>query len=274
MAYRPNLRVPYGYGTATKTLAEIRVIMAEHHHPEYIERFLAWLDWCDGLVGFGGGWRATQPSKPGFAPDGKSFHQTQTYASGRKAASAVDVVRINPKIAQGGVHLTVRWSDVPKQGTTEAKTWGVHANVDQGANPEPWHIQPVEQDGWQTWVNQGRPELKAGYPFPGRDNGGPPPPPPPPPTDIYPPTDTPKGASLVNPLVLRYGGTPTGGWSGYYSPDGGTTMLPVRSMHHANQLLALGAIDGKKLTRVTNWNDVTHTNNLEELDEWLTPGRD
>lgn len=179
MAYRHDLRVPFLYGTATITLRDLRFHMiAEDQDPEYVERFIAWLDWCGGLIGYGGGTRDVQPDKPGFAPDGKSFHLRQLYASGVKRSSAVDVVRLNPT---GGKHLTVRWSDVPVQGSDQARVWGVHANVDQGTNPEAWHIQPIERDGWQTWVDAGRPGLRANYPFPGRGGVTPPPPPPPPP---------------------------------------------------------------------------------------------
>lgn len=77
------------------------------------------------------------------------------------------------------------------------------------------------------------------------------------------------------PLVLRYGGTPTSNWSGYFSFDG-ITRQSVRGMHHAKQLVRLGAIDARTGDPVENdnWSDVTHTVNAEELDEWLTPGRD
>lgn len=80
---------------------------------------------------------------------------------------------------------------------------------------------------------------------------------------------------MGKPLVLRYGGTPTENWSGYFTFDG-INRHGVRGMHHAAQLVALGAIDAKRAVPVTSptWADVTHTTSLEELDEWLTPGRD
>lgn len=269
MSYRPDLRVPYRYETSTITLFSLRLrMLAEDQDPEYVERFIAWLDWCGGLVGYGGGTRDVQPDKPGFAPDGQSFHLRQLYGDGRRHSSAVDVVRLNPN---GGDHLTVRWTDVPKQGTQEARTWGVHANVDQGTNPEAWHIQPIERDGWQSWVNVGRPGLRANYPFPGRNVTPTPPPPPPPPIPV--PTDTPRRGRTMKAVVLRYGGTPDGGWAGYYSLDL-VTRLPVTSMHGANLLMTLGAVDAKTGQAVTNWGQVTHTTNAEELDEWLTPNRD
>lgn len=76
-------------------------------------------------------------------------------------------------------------------------------------------------------------------------------------------------------LVLRYGGTPQGGWSGYYSLDGGITRHGVKSMHQAALLVALGAVDAKTGKNVTSpsWADVTHTTKLAELDAWLTPGK-
>lgn len=101
-------------------------------------------------------------------------------------------------------------------------------------------------------------------------------PPPPTPAPGPPPVTTPTGvATMGAPLVLRYGGTPTANWSGYFSFDG-ITRHGVRGMHHAAQLVALGAIDAKTGKPVLSgaWSDVTHTTNAEELDEWLTPGRD
>lgn len=152
---RQNLKTPYGYSTATRTLAEVESLLLQHYHPEYVDRFVHWLDDKDGLIGVGGHWRRTQPDKPGFAPDGQSFHQDQYYADGFVGACAVDVVKANP----GGKHIAVSWSDVPTQGTDEAKRYGVHANV----TGEAWHIQPVEIDGWASWRNAGSPAPKPNY---------------------------------------------------------------------------------------------------------------
>ena len=110
-----------------------------------------------GLVGIGGSWRATgsQPDKPGFAPEGKSFHQDQHFASGMVKFCAVDLVCRN----NGLVHRAPRWDEVPVQGSADAKFWGVHCNVSN----ESWHMQPIEIDGWLSWVNAGRPDLEIGY---------------------------------------------------------------------------------------------------------------
>jgi hypothetical protein len=122
-----------------------------------------------------------QPTGDTFAPAGKSFHQDQapeplTYSDGFRGACAVDVVKRNP----GRIHAGVSWADVPAQASAEALRWGVHANVDQGAMPEPWHIQPVEIDGWSSWMIAGRPAPRPNYPLP---NDKPPPPPPTPPSE-------------------------------------------------------------------------------------------
>jgi len=75
--------------------------------------------------------------------------------------------------------------------------------------------------------------------------------------------------------VLKYGGTPTSGWTGFYSSDG-VNRLGCTGMNHAGLIVALGAIDARTHKPVTqeNWSDVTWTNKPEELDEWLTPGKD
>lgn len=275
MTYDPKLLVPFGYGTALRTLEQVRAWLLEHHHPEYVERLVAWLSSKGGKIGVGGGWRAggAQPNKPGFAPEGKSFHQDQNFADGFCGAAAVDLVARNG----ASVHRAPTWNEVPAQGSAEAKTWGVHCNVGSPGQvgSEPWHIQPIELDGWQTWWNQGRPAPRPNYPFPGRGAPTPPPPPDPKP-EPAPAVDPPTGkGTTMKTLVLRYGGTPTANWSGYYSLDGGITRHAVKSMHHAALLVALGAVDAKTGKNVTSptWADVTHTTKQSELDAWLTPGK-
>lgn len=162
MAYNPELRTPFGYGTGHVTLGELRDWLLVHHHPEYVRRLLAWLTHKGGFIGVGGGYREVQPTKDGFAPEGKSFHQNQTFADGFVGAAAVDLVVVNGSNA----HRAPRWSDVPAQGSTEARTWGVHCNVPG----EPWHMQPIEIDGWQSWKDAGSPAPVAGYPLPGESS--------------------------------------------------------------------------------------------------------
>lgn len=163
-----DLIVPHGYGTATRRLAaEVRPWLLEHHHPEYVARLVAWLAKQDGLIGVGGGWRAVQPDRPGFAPKGRSFHGDQRFASGFVGAAAVDLVARNGNAG----HRAPSWDEVPRQGSTEATRWGIHCNV----GGESWHCQPIEIDGWRSWVDNGRPDPRAGYPFPGRGQAPPPP---------------------------------------------------------------------------------------------------
>lgn len=168
MMFRADLHVPFGYGRQLVTLGWLRTWLLEHHHPEFVDRLVAWLDSQDGRVGVGGGWRAggAQPNKPGFAPEGKSFHQDQNFDDGFCGAAAVDLVVRNGD----NVHRAPTWGEVLAQGTVEAARWGVHCNVGVPGQvgSEPWHMQPVELDGWQTWWNQGRPSPVPGYPFPGR----------------------------------------------------------------------------------------------------------
>lgn len=163
-----TLFVPFGYGKDWRDIDWMRDWLLEHHHPEYVRRLCAWLEHKNGMIGVGGGWRddGSQPDEPGFAPEGKSFHQNQAFADGFVGAAAVDVVRADPA---GGIHQTVSWSDVPNQDSADAATWGVHANVNAGPTPEAWHIQPVEIDGWDSWNDCGCPAPAAGYPLPGTE---------------------------------------------------------------------------------------------------------
>jgi hypothetical protein len=149
---------PSGYNT---TMVPIDELFRRHHvdkmHPEYARRLRAWLISHNGKMGIGGSWRDVQPTKPGFAPDGQSFHQSQRFASGRVAFCAVDLVHVNP----GKVHRSPAWAEVPKQGTAATKDFVLHCNV----TGEPWHIQPIEIDGWSSWANGGRKEPVANYPI-------------------------------------------------------------------------------------------------------------
>lgn len=178
MSFDPDLKIPWGYGTAYKRLDDVRAVLLVHYHPEYIRRLLAWLTSKGGAVGIGGTWRAggAQPDKPGFAPEGKSFHQDQAYNDGFVGACAVDLVASNGTL----VHRSPRWSEVPSQGSQTAVRWGVHCNI----STEPWHMQPVEIDGWLMWWNAGRPAPVIGYPIPGET-----PPPTPTPTPTPPEDD-------------------------------------------------------------------------------------
>jgi hypothetical protein len=190
---------PHGYG---RTLLGIDELFARHHvdkmHPEFARRLRAWLVAQGGQVGIGGSWRATgtQPDRPGFAPEGRSFHQYQTFNSGLVAFCAVDLVARNGS----GVHRAPHWAEVPARGSDDAKRWGVHCNIAS----ESWHMQPTEINGWLSWVNSGSRDPVSGYPLPSE------PLPPEPPTEerpmryvLKPPT----GAAPGSPWFLRWDGT-------------------------------------------------------------------
>lgn len=147
---------PNGYGNTLVTMEKMRSLHEPKMHPEFARRLFAWIESQKGHIGIGGGWRATgsQPDKPGFAPEGKSFHQSQSFPSGSFYA-AVDLVARNGS----SIHRSPNWNEVPKQGSTDAAFWGVHCNV----SSEAWHMQPIELDGWQGWVNAGRPDIEYGY---------------------------------------------------------------------------------------------------------------
>jgi hypothetical protein len=164
--------LPFGYGTEERSLDQVEARLLVNYHPEYVARLVAWMRSCDGRIGVGGGFRpdGTQPAKAGFAPAGKSFHQNQKYSDGFVGATAVDLVHRNP----GSKHRSPTWAEVPAQGSAEAAKWGLHCNVGTpGARgSEPWHIQPVEIDGHQSWLEANSPCPKAGYTFPGRNDSG------------------------------------------------------------------------------------------------------
>lgn len=211
---------PMGYGTQLVTMAQLRARHEPRMHPEFARRLFEWIEDQDGLIGIGGGWRATgsQPDKPGFAPEGESFHQNQRFPGGLWYA-AVDLVarndagllrRIfslngsaaNPDASTlkrlatvAKVHRAPTWSEVPPQGSDWAARVGVHANVGTpGARgSESWHVQPVELDGWGRWVNAGRPDLQSNYPTPGTTT---PPPPVVTPPEIIPPIGDMMGLEL------------------------------------------------------------------------------
>jgi hypothetical protein len=141
-------RFPDGYETRMLTLDELRAKHAPRMHPEFERRLFAWIEHKAGAVGIGGGFRTTQPDRPGFAPDGRSFHQLQRFASGISAYCAVDLVA--PDGPDGGhAHDGVTWAV-----SADAPEFGLHTFV----TGEPWHIQPIEIRGWQTWVAAGRPD--------------------------------------------------------------------------------------------------------------------
>lgn len=155
---------PSGYN---RTLLDIDALFVRHHvdkmHPEFARRLRAWLISMGGEVGIGGSWRddGSQPDKPGFAPEGKSFHQFQSFASGLIKFCAVDLVVRNG----AGVHRAPHWDEAPAQDSDEAARWGVHCNV----ATESWHMQPIEIDGWLRWDLAGRPDPVANYPIPEDD---------------------------------------------------------------------------------------------------------
>lgn len=152
---------PHGYGTRMVPIDELFTrSQVDKMHPEYARRLRAWIIAQRGRIGIGGAWRPAggQPDKPGFAPEGRSFHQTQRFRSGIEAFCAVDLVAVN----HGRVHRSPTWDEVPRKGSTEAKQWGLHCNV----KGEPWHMQPIEIDGYLTWTLRLRPEPAGNYPLP------------------------------------------------------------------------------------------------------------
>lgn len=168
---------PWGYQRALVTMERMKQLARwDLLEEETGQRVEAWLKSRGGVIGIGGAVRFFQPDLDGFAPDGESFHQLQRFHSGAERYCAFDLVVRNG----ASVHRAPRWAEVPKQGSghVDIKNYGVHCNVDG----EPWHMQPIEIDGWATWVRNGRPHPNGNFPIKGTVVA--PIPTPPPVTDI------------------------------------------------------------------------------------------
>lgn len=148
---------PWGYAKRLVDWDELaRLAHLNECDPETAERVEAWIKSRGGHVGFGSAIRYVQPDKSGFAPSGMSFHQLQRWMNanggfdGALNYAAFDLVCRNGDL----VHRSPRWDEVPRQGSghPDIAQFGVHCNV----NGEPWHMQAIEIDGWQTWANNGR----------------------------------------------------------------------------------------------------------------------
>lgn len=172
---------PIGYGTRLVTWDVLEATYKPHAHPAAWRVVSNFLKHQGGKFGIGGGRRlhGAQPNKPGFAPEGESFHQDQPFPSGLFYA-AWDFVVVNP----GYVHRAPRWDEVPAQGSANAIAYGFHMNVGTPGKKgsESWHGQMVPLDGYGRWVAQGRYDLDYNYPILIRPPRPQPPQPPVPPT--------------------------------------------------------------------------------------------
>lgn len=165
---------PWGYQRMLVPMARLKELARfDLLEPEMAERMEAFLISRKGEMGIGGAVRFVQPEKDGFAKPGESFHELQTFISGLKFYTAFDLVCRNGE----NVHRSPRWDEVPRQGSDhpDIARYGIHANVPG----EPWHHQPIEIDGYRTWVNNGRPHPDGNFVIYQAPQAPPPPPPPP-----------------------------------------------------------------------------------------------
>ena len=155
---------PISYGTRMVTFEVLRQTFEPNMHPEAARRAFNFILLHGGKFGVGGGYRplGSQPNKPGFAAEGRSFHQPQQFPSGLYYV-AWDLVVANP----GGRHRAPRWDEVPEQGGLLARELGYHMNVGKPGTrgSEPWHGQPIELDGWYPWSQAGKPDITYNYPI-------------------------------------------------------------------------------------------------------------
>ena len=193
---------PIFYGTRLVTFDVLRNTFEPHMHPEAARRGFNFILHQGGKFGIGGGYRAkgSQPNRPGFAPEGKSFHQDQNFKSCIGYA-AWDMVVVNP----GYKHRAPLWEEVPIQGTQLSFDYGWHMNVGGPGvkGSEPWHAQPIELDGWQSWFDSGQNDIKKDYPIKILSPRPQPPQPPIPPTQ----PDTKDFSMIVNSRALTLGST-------------------------------------------------------------------
>ena len=166
----PETLYPIGYGSEHVTLAELKRREGDGMHPEYARRFWAWIESLGGEVGVGDGWRPTPSPTSEASRLGKSFHQTQVFASGFLGWCAVDCV------AKDGPDANNSHDGMTAELAATAVPYGLHANIGTPGQMgyEAWHIQPIEIDGFDSWAKL-RLDPVANYPLPGT----PPPPPPP-----------------------------------------------------------------------------------------------
>jgi hypothetical protein len=222
---------PSGYGKTMVTIDQIAAQHRPHMHPEAFRRGMAFIVSQGGKFGVGGGYRppGTQPTKPGFAPAGKSFHQDQEFPAGRVYV-AWDMVVAVP----GGPHRAPRWADVPAQGSQWAADCGVHMNVPT----EPWHMQPVEIDGWDSWVKDGRKDIVTNYPIKG-EAVVPNPPTPNPPLET---DDMKLNLYTVSGAAARFIGTPARvSWTG---PGDDKTAAAIETQIAAGNLVEVALTGG------------------------------
>lgn len=142
--------IPVGYGRRLMGLDAALERYGVGMEPEYKRRLHNYLSSKGGQQGIGSAWRRTPHPVSAASRAGHSFHQTQVFNDGTSWFCAVDLVCRNGT----NVHRAPQWSEVPKQGTSnpDIEQFGVHANI----RTETWHLQPVEIDGYQSWVRSGR----------------------------------------------------------------------------------------------------------------------
>lgn len=183
-----NFLIPYGYGTRYVTVEELIPLAFAGIEPEAGLRHLNYILSRKGLLGIGGGVRPCPSNTSQASKDCKSFHQRQKYfrtyggvllPHPQEWWTAFDYVRSNPDRSKP--HLTLRTGDLPVQGSADAEIWGIWANVGKPgeAGWEPWHGQPVFEDGFDRWVAEGRRLPEPNYPYPnhlGPPSGHPEPP--------------------------------------------------------------------------------------------------
>lgn len=178
MPFNWDLKVPaYYQGTYLSLRSVARILEEEGYEWATARRHLALMHARGGSLGPGGTWRTTPHPVSLASQRGQSFHQDQDFANGHRGPAAIDYVWMDGPDA-GTWHDGVPTGGVPVQGTPEALTFGIHANVGTVGTSgfESWHGQPIEIDGWGSATGNGShpaPAIDPNYILPANHNPDP-----------------------------------------------------------------------------------------------------
>jgi hypothetical protein len=159
---------PSGYGTQLLTLDALILRHMTQCEPETVLRVTQLILNFGGILGIGSGVRPCPSDVSDASRECKSFHQRQVFNDGTVWFCAFDFVYRNPQSTPAAPlpHIAPPPGIIPFQDGIRAglplppstMQTGIHANVGKPGTVgfEPWHGQPSEIDGFDSWHIQGR----------------------------------------------------------------------------------------------------------------------